>query len=158
MRRGGEIGLLFLDLDRFKAVNDTYGHEVGDRVLVETGQRLRGAMRDVDTVCRLGGDEFVVLCAPIDGPQGLEDLVARLTAMPPVTVLVGGRVVEVASSVGAVMVEQDDDLDLALRRADAAMYRAKRRTRVRTGDGERVEPGAPPWQPVGASGSVTPVT
>jgi diguanylate cyclase (GGDEF)-like protein/PAS domain S-box-containing protein len=127
-RTGGDIGLLYLDLDRFKVVNDTYGHDVGDRVLIETGQRLLAETREVDTVCRLGGDEFVVLCAPVDGLRGLQDLVERLASMPPITVLVHGEPVEVvvAGSIGSVMVETDEDLDLALRRADAAMYRAKR--------------------------------
>ncbi len=125
-RGGGDIGLLYLDLDHFKSINDTYGHGVGDRVLIETGQRLLAATRDVDAVCRMGGDEFVVLCSPIDGPRGLRDLVDRLAAMPPLTVLVKGVPVTVAESIGSIMVEPGEDIDLALRRADAAMYRAKR--------------------------------
>ncbi|MDT5233747.1 MAG: hypothetical protein QOI39_4247, partial [Mycobacterium sp.] len=124
--RGGEIGLLYIDLDSFKAVNDTFGHDVGDRVLIETGRRLLAATRDTDTVCRLGGDEFAVLCAPIDGPRGLQDLVDRLASMPPVTVLVRGVPVAVTESIGSVMVDPHEDIDQALRRADAAMYRAKR--------------------------------
>jgi diguanylate cyclase (GGDEF)-like protein len=125
-RAGGDIGLLYIDLDVFKLVNDTYGHAVGDRVLIETGRRLRAATREVDTVCRLGGDEFVVLCAPIDGSDGIRDLVDRLASMPPLTVHAGGAEIAVAESVGSIMVEPDEDLDHVLRRADAAMYRAKR--------------------------------
>jgi diguanylate cyclase (GGDEF)-like protein/PAS domain S-box-containing protein len=127
---GGEIGLLYVDLDHFKSVNDTYGHDVGDRVLIEAGRRLLVATRDADTVCRMGGDEFVVLCAPIDGIRGLRDLVDRLAILPPLTVLVQGVPVSVAESVGAIMVRPDEDLDRALRRADAAMYRAKRGARI----------------------------
>ena len=127
-RGGGEIGLLYLDLDGFKAVNDSHGHHVGDQVLIETGHRLLAATRDVDTVCRMGGDEFVVVCAPIDGPQGLQNLVNRLSSMPPMTVLVRSMPIEVAvaASIGSIIVEPDEDFDHALRRADAAMYLAKR--------------------------------
>jgi diguanylate cyclase (GGDEF)-like protein/PAS domain S-box-containing protein len=123
---GGCIGLLYLDLDDFKSINDTYGHDVGDRVLIEAGQRLLAATRDVDAVCRIGGDEFVVLCAPIDGPHGLRDLVRRLAATPPLTVLVQGVPVMLSESIGSIMVEPGEGLDAVLRRADAAMYRAKR--------------------------------
>jgi diguanylate cyclase (GGDEF)-like protein/PAS domain S-box-containing protein len=129
-RGGGDVGLLYLDLDGFKAVNDACGHEVGDRVLCDTAERLLAATRDTDTVCRLGGDEFVVLCSPIDGRSGLDQLVERLVALPPVTVEMTGRQVHVSGSIGAVLLEPGEDLDDVLRRADAAMYRAKRvRTR-----------------------------
>lgn len=122
----GEIGLVYLDLDRFKSINDTHGHDLGDRVLVETAARLLDATRSGDLVCRMGGDEFVVLCAPIDGPEALWELAERLEAMPPVTVPATGSIVGASTSVGAVLVAPDEDLDSALRRADAAMYRAKR--------------------------------
>jgi diguanylate cyclase (GGDEF)-like protein len=128
-RLGGHIGLLYVDLDRFKAVNDTYGHDAGDRVLIEAGARLVAATRQVDTVCRMGGDEFVVLCAPIDGPDGLDELVERIRSMPALTVLVHDGPVSVLASIGAVLVEPDEDLDRALHRADDAMYRAKRHRR-----------------------------
>ncbi len=130
-RAGGDIGLLYFDLDRFKLVNDTYGHDVGDRVLIEMGRRLLEveATREIDTVCRIGGDEFVVLCASIDGAGWLRDLVDRLVSMPPMTVAVNGVPIAVAApgSVGSILVEPGEDLDLALRRADAAMYQTKRR-------------------------------
>jgi diguanylate cyclase (GGDEF)-like protein/PAS domain S-box-containing protein len=125
-RNGAPIGLVYLDLDRFKAVNDAHGHDVGDAVLVAAGRRLLAATRAVDTVCRLGGDEFVVLCAPVGGEAGLHDLVHRLTVGPPVATDHDGVPVEVTWSVGAALVEPGDDLDAALRRADAEMYRAKR--------------------------------
>lgn len=131
-RDGGGVGLLYVDLDHFKTVNDTHGHDVGDRVLVESGRRLRAEMRDSDTVCRMGGDEFVVLCASVQGAQTLRQLEARLTSMRPVMVLAGGTPVTVRASIGSVMVGPDEDLDDALRRADSAMYRAKRASRERT--------------------------
>lgn len=125
-RAGGDVGLLFLDLDGFKTVNDTFGHEAGDRVLVETGSRLVAATRAVDRVCRVGGDEFAVLCAPVDGAGGMHELVARIRSLPPVPVLVEGEPLAVRGSIGAVLVEPEDRLDDALRRADVAMYDHKR--------------------------------
>ncbi|MEX0658570.1 MAG: diguanylate cyclase, partial [Egibacteraceae bacterium] len=124
-RAGGHIGLLFIDLDGFKAVNDRYGHAVGDLLLIETGRQLRAATRGSDTVCRLGGDEFVVLCAPIDGHAGLRFMIDRLELMRTV-VPTGEGSVSVEQSIGAVLVEPAEDLDATLRRADAAMYRKKR--------------------------------
>jgi diguanylate cyclase (GGDEF)-like protein len=128
-RLGGDIGLLYVDLDRFKAVNDTYGHDAGDRVLIETGKRLVAATRQIDTVCRMGGDEFAVLCTPIEGRPGLDELVERIRSMPPLTVRVHDDAIAVTGSVGAVLVEPGEDLDRALHRADDAMYRAKRNRR-----------------------------
>lgn len=130
-RDGRDLALLFIDLDRFKAVNDEHGHETGDRLLVEVARGLVDATRRSDTVCRLGGDEFVVLCHPIDGEGGLRDVVDRLQAVRPL-VEVAGSTVEVGSSIGAVLVDPDEDLDTALRRAVAAMYRRKRTATVPT--------------------------
>jgi diguanylate cyclase (GGDEF)-like protein/PAS domain S-box-containing protein len=126
-REGGQVGLLYLDLDHFKAVNDTHGHDVGDRVLVETGHQLRAVLRDIDVVCRMGGDEFVILCAPVEG-LGMDELEARLTAMP-ITVFADDQAITVRASTGSVVVHPGENLDEALRRADAAMYRAKRAAR-----------------------------
>ncbi len=125
-RAGGDVGLLFLDLDEFKAINDTFGHDAGDRVLIETGSRLVAATRDVDWVCRVGGDEFAVLCASVDGAEGLQELVARIRALPPVRVVVQGEPLAVLGSIGAVLIEPEEGLDQALRRADIAMYDHKR--------------------------------
>lgn len=125
-RAGGDVGLLFLDLDGFKTINDTFGHDAGDRVLVETGSRLVAATRAVDRVCRVGGDEFAVLCAPLDGAEGLQELVARIRSLPPLPVLVHGEALAVRGSIGAVLVEPQERLDQALQRADVAMYDHKR--------------------------------
>jgi diguanylate cyclase (GGDEF)-like protein/PAS domain S-box-containing protein len=124
-RDGTDIGLLFIDLDRFKTINDTYGHEVGDRLLRAVGRALLTATRRSDTVCRMGGDEFVILCTPIDGVAGLQDVIDRLQMAQP-AVEVAGTSVTVGHSVGAVLVNPGEDLDAALRRADAEMYVRKR--------------------------------
>ncbi|MBK5223458.1 MAG: diguanylate cyclase [Acidimicrobiia bacterium] len=122
----GRIGLVYLDLDGFKAVNDVHGHDAGDRVLMEMGRRLVEATRTVDVVCRMGGDEFVVLCTSIDGARGVRDLVARIGALLPLRVQLYDETVVVQASVGAVIVRRGEGLDAALHRADAAMYAAKR--------------------------------
>ncbi|MEX0835598.1 MAG: diguanylate cyclase, partial [Nitriliruptor sp.] len=124
-RDGTDIGLLFIDLDRFKTINDSYGHETGDRLLMEMGRGLLTATRRSDTVCRMGGDEFVILCTPIDGTAGLQDVLDRVEVIQP-AVEVAGSLVTVGHSVGAVLIGPDEDLDAALHRADAEMYVRKR--------------------------------
>lgn len=128
-RDGSEIGLLYMDLDDFKAINDRHGHDVGDRVLIAAGRRLQAATRETDLVCRIGGDEFVVLCSPIDGEEGLRDLVDRLAGQSPPAVTVDGVEIQVGDSIGSVLLEADMDVDVALRRADEAMYLVKRTKR-----------------------------
>ena len=120
-RDGGETGVLFVDLDGFKAINDTHGHGAGDAVLVEFGARLKAAVRPADTVARVGGDEFVVVCDQIDD-AAVRSLAARVqdAIRPPVSV--GERELEVTASVG-IAVGRDPYVLLA--DADAAAYRAK---------------------------------
>ncbi|MEU7875136.1 diguanylate cyclase [Dactylosporangium sp. NPDC049140] len=117
---------VLVDLDDFKAVNDTLGHPVGDGLLVEVGRRLRAAVRPTDLVARLGGDEFAVLVP--DGPaDGLEGIPARILAELERPVHTHGHVLTVTASVGvAVRAEGEGAQDL-LRHADIAMYAAKRR-------------------------------
>ncbi len=124
-RDGRDIGLVFVDLDDFKVINDRYGHDVGDQLLIDVGRRLMTATRETDMVCRLGGDEFVVLCTPVDGPDGLREIVERLESEPPAAVVVDGQAVTTAASIGAVLVEPDKGLEDALRAADASMYLSK---------------------------------
>jgi diguanylate cyclase (GGDEF)-like protein/PAS domain S-box-containing protein len=123
-RRGGvRPSVLFVDLDRFKLINDSLGHDVGDDVLVEVAQRLRGAVRVCDTVSRFGGDEFVVLCEPPGDP---EELARRLLDSLEQPFRIGGEDYYLSASIG-VTVPDDAAAQAAdvIRDADTAMYRAK---------------------------------
>jgi diguanylate cyclase (GGDEF)-like protein/PAS domain S-box-containing protein len=128
-RSGGATGVLFLDLDGFKDVNDRYGHGVGDAVLRVVAERLRSAVRPADTVARLGGDEFVVLVDTATD-AGMNTLVDRLKAAVEEPLHVRGVDLVVGVSVG-LAVARDGAADPAslVSRADAGMYEAKRRSR-----------------------------
>ena len=121
-REDGETGVLFVDLDNFKQVNDVHGHQVGDELLAALGGRLQGAVRPADTVARLGGDEFVVVCEHADTPGTLA-LADRLEAAIEAPLGVGGVEHRVSASIGIAL--GHDDPDVLLRHADAAVYRAK---------------------------------
>ncbi|WP_299955407.1 bifunctional diguanylate cyclase/phosphodiesterase [uncultured Modestobacter sp.] len=131
-RSGSMTGLLFVDLDGFKAVNDSLGHAAGDDVLCEVAVRLRDAVRAGDVVCRLGGDEFVVLVEGVDDERTLVELAERLIDAVSGPLLVGGQPASVGASVG-VAVSRDGvtDPDVLLVEADTAAYRAKRHGRGR---------------------------
>ncbi|HLZ72219.1 MAG TPA: diguanylate cyclase [Dehalococcoidia bacterium] len=119
--------LLFLDLDRFKAVNDTHGHQFGDRLLERAGARLREALRDSDTVARLGGDEFAMLL-PAAGAAAALALAQKAIARLSEPFLLDGYRIEIGSSIGiAVYPEHGANAEALVRRADMAMYAAKRR-------------------------------
>jgi diguanylate cyclase (GGDEF)-like protein len=125
-RQGERVALLLADLDRFKPINDRYGHAIGDEVLCEVGGRLRAAVREVDTVARLGGDEFViVLCGMRDEEDAFkvaEKVVADMAR--PFRIL--GLPLDLGVSVGIAMyVGEEINADELVRRADAAMYEAK---------------------------------
>jgi diguanylate cyclase (GGDEF)-like protein len=124
-RSRGGTALLFCDLDDFKAVNDTLGHDAGDELLVRVGERLRSALRPADTVARLGGDEFAVLltgCAP-DEARALADRVWHGFQSP---FAVAGRELSLGASVGLVTVGDEVSAAELLKAADTAMYEAKR--------------------------------
>jgi diguanylate cyclase (GGDEF)-like protein len=132
-RRAGDqktFALLFIDLDDFKLVNDRWGHEAGDRVLIEIGQRLRAHTRSTDMVARYAGDEFVVLLDSVDGAAMAEQLREKIhhALSQPLFGLVAaaGAPLPVSGSVGlAVYANGDNDAQAMLRRADADMYRRK---------------------------------
>jgi diguanylate cyclase (GGDEF)-like protein len=115
------------DLDGFKEVNDTYGHDRGDAVLREVARRLDAVVRAGDTLCRYGGDEFVVLCADVD-PDRLDELAARLVDAVSTELVIDGDRHRLGISVGVALAQSGDEVDPdgLVRRADAAMYRAKR--------------------------------
>ncbi|MCW2779004.1 MAG: putative signaling protein, partial [Frankiales bacterium] len=136
-REQAPVGLLFVDLDGFKAVNDRHGHEAGDAVLVESALRLRAAVRPTDSVVRLGGDEFVVVCPQLSGLGEGELLADRLERLLAAPVDVDGRRVTVGASIGCAVAPVDDPLAL-LAAADRAMY-ARKLSRRRGGE-ERALP------------------
>ena len=125
-RSGRHVAVLFCDLDHFKVVNDSMGHEVGDAVLVEISRRLGHALRAGDTAGRLGGDEFVVVCEDVGDEQEAIVVAERVQAAVREPATVGGRVVVPTVSIGiAVSGSHDVDPLTLLRDADTAMYRAK---------------------------------
>jgi diguanylate cyclase (GGDEF)-like protein/PAS domain S-box-containing protein len=120
-------GVLFFDLDRFKAVNDTWGHPAGDDLLQQVARRLSTRMRDMDTLARFGGDEFVAVLEGLDGPQSVATLAGELVQLLglPFT-LAGGQEVHIGGSIGIAMFPTDgDSVETLLRHADTALYRAK---------------------------------
>ncbi|MDD0841108.1 diguanylate cyclase [Curvibacter sp. HBC61] len=130
-RAQGRVSLLFLDLDRFKQVNDRLGHAVGDRLLQTVAQRLRDAVRETDTVARLGGDEFVVLLESVQTPDNVQAVLEKVQAALQQPALIDGHALQIVPSIG-VAHYPDDGLspDQLLRRADDAMYAVKRGARI----------------------------
>lgn len=124
------VGLLTLDLDRYKLVNDRYGHAAGDRLLTHVARRLRGSVRRTDIVARIGGDEFAVLVAQQHGDRGMAVVAERVLARLLVPFAVGGERVVVTASAGVAMHTPGIDDEQLLDRADRAMYAAKRSGRA----------------------------
>lgn len=124
-RGGGRVAVLFVDLHRFKQVNDRFGHEVGDRVLVELAARFAAAVRPGDTVGRLAGDEFLVVL-PGAHRDDAASVAARICDVAADPVRAGPAEVAVGTSIGVALGDHTDDAAAVVRRADAAMYRAKR--------------------------------
>ncbi|MFP5392017.1 MAG: EAL domain-containing protein, partial [Gammaproteobacteria bacterium] len=125
--KAAQLAVLFMDLDRFKYVNDNLGHDVGDRLLVAVAQRVRRAVRNIDMVARLGGDEFTVVLSEIDGaPQAAAaaQSINRVLSSP---FQIDGHDIFVTSSVGIAMYPNDGlDVPSLVKHADSAMYRAKK--------------------------------
>lgn len=131
-RRGDSLAVLFLDLDDFKNVNDTLGHDVGDQVLVEVGRRLASCVRAADTVARLAGDEFTILLEHISESKDAISVANRIEEGIRVPFRIDGRELSLSASVGIVPeVFAGADPRKLLRAADAAMYEAKRKGKGR---------------------------
>ena len=126
-REKGRVAVLYVDIDRFKPVNDRYGHAAGDRVLAEIGRRLQQCMRETDSASRLGGDEFALLLDPGPSTADTTEIVARILAAIRVPIEVYGASIEIGASVGIAFFPDDaEDAVELVQAADAAMYRGKR--------------------------------
>ncbi len=125
-RHGTRVGLLMLDLDHFKMVNDTLGHETGDHVLQLVSERLSGALRSSDTVCRLGGDEFVIVLPDLAGPEDAQRMARKVCAVLRDPLDLNGVKLHLEFSIGIALSTVNTDPAALLRQADVAMYRAKK--------------------------------
>lgn len=126
-RQGKAVGLLLLDLDGFKSVNDEFGHGAGDLILQRVATRLSGCIRGCDTACRYGGDEFVILLPEIRGREDVLAVERKVSARMSIPHRIGDRVVVIGASIGtAIFKEGATSCSELIDAADAAMYRARR--------------------------------
>ncbi len=127
-----QFGIFFLDLDRFKAVNDSMGHAAGDELLIEVARRLRDTLREVDVVCRQSGDEFLVMVRDIDHWESLGEMAQRVLRSVEEPVQLGNTSVRVSASIGIAMFPEDaQDFETLVKHADIAVYQAKALGRAR---------------------------
>ena len=125
-RSGEQVALLMLDLDRFKQVNDTLGHNAGDSLVVEVGERLRSLVRETDTVARIGGDEFAIVQVSPKGESDVRRLCERIIGVIREPFMISEREARVGVSIGAVFASKDvAEASELMRKADITMYRAK---------------------------------
>lgn len=127
-RHGRRVALLYLDLQRFKAINDSFGHDAGDRALVEVARRLSGSLREADVVARVGGDEFAILLTEAgEGREGAVRAARRVMGVFEDPFTVGGREVHLGGSIGIAMYpDSAEDFETLMAHADMAMYEAAR--------------------------------
>ena len=131
-RQGGKMALLFVDLDRFKVINDSLGHAVGDLLLQAVAQRLLSVIRTSDTASRQGGDEFVVLLADVASERSVSELAEKLCRMLAEPYQLGGETAHIGGTIGISMYPDDgEDGETLIRNADVAMYHGKRSGRNR---------------------------
>ena len=129
-RNRKKAGLLFLDLDRFKGVNDVLGHEAGDKLLKMIAERLISAVRKSDVVARIGGDEFSILLDGIECPEDTTEIVRKILVALPEECVIAGRSIHITTSIGiSIYPDDSDNIHTLFRYADIAMYRAKERGR-----------------------------
>jgi diguanylate cyclase (GGDEF)-like protein/PAS domain S-box-containing protein len=124
-RDGSVVGVLFIDLDDFKIINDTLGHAVGDQLLIAVADRIAGALRADDTAARLGGDEFAALVENVQDPGAVEETASRILAALAEPILVDGQELQAVASIGITTTPEADTAAELLRQADLALYVAK---------------------------------
>ncbi|MBF0368841.1 MAG: EAL domain-containing protein [Magnetococcales bacterium] len=125
-RVGRKTALMFLDLDHFKKVNDSLGHATGDKLLQECARRLRGAVREVDTVARMGGDEFTLVLMDVKDEQAVAHVVRKVLEVFEHPFTIDGHIISITVSIGIAMAPSDgQDHDTLTKHADTAMYQAK---------------------------------
>lgn len=127
VRRGDLLGVVYLDLDSFKAINDSHGHQVGDQLLMALAARMKETMRDGDTLARIGGDEFVAVLTDLADVAACQPMLKRLLAAASQPIPVANLTLQVSASLGVTFYPQQDacEADQLLRQADQAMYLAK---------------------------------
>jgi diguanylate cyclase (GGDEF)-like protein len=124
--KGESVGLLFIDIDRFKTINDSLGHAIGDELLIEVARRLRLSVREADVVARAGGDEFLVLVREASDRENLNDMAGRIREELSRPVLIETRELQVTASIGISVFPVDGaDMDTLMKNADLALYQAK---------------------------------
>ncbi len=125
-RQQKQVGVLLLDLDGFKSVNDKFGHETGDKLLQRVAERLLCCIRDADTACRYGGDEFVVLLPDVDGEKSTAEVAQKIRLNLANPYLIDDHSIALTASIGIAVYPYDgNNQDDLIRRADIAMYLAK---------------------------------
>lgn len=126
-RENKNIAVAYLDLDGFKEVNDTYGHDIGDKLLIQLSKRMKNVLRDTDTIGRLGGDEFVIVLGSINQSEHGDHSIGRLLDAASRPINIDQKNIQVSASIGVTHYPQDEavDADQLLRQADQAMYHAK---------------------------------
>jgi diguanylate cyclase (GGDEF)-like protein len=131
-RHQGRLAVMFVDVDRFKTVNDSLGHSAGDQLLIHVARQLRRCLKPGDTVARLGGDEFVLLCEDVAGRDEARRIADRVLTVLAEPFLIAGDPVVVTASIGVALSTGGDEVPATLlRQADAAMYAAKQLGRAR---------------------------
>jgi diguanylate cyclase (GGDEF)-like protein len=124
------LALLFLDLDHFKEVNDTLGHDMGDLLLKEATQRITSCVRETDTVARLGGDEFTLILGELEEPDSVERIANSIVEKLAKPFQLGTELAQISASIGIAIYPNDaTDVSSLLKNADLAMYAAKRQGR-----------------------------
>lgn len=125
-RHKASLALLFIDIDNFKNINDTFGHDVGDKVLVEVANRFKGSIRSNDTLARLGGDEFTIIIEDLKSVDEVPAVVAKVQKSLNAPINIDENVFHVSCSIGISLYPQDDtELNSLMKYADSAMYKAK---------------------------------